>query len=69
MLKAFGTPVILFGMVCSVEEKRDLVVTVLDFPGLTRTYQLPLLPLSLHVSVWMKTQTMRILESIVLSST
>ena len=33
----FGTLTTLFGMVCSVEEWRDLVVIALDCPGSTRT--------------------------------
>ena len=58
---ADGTPVIPCGMVCSVEEVRYLVVTILDCPGLTRTHPPLPLPLSTCVSVLMRSLTMRTL--------
>ena len=38
IIRLIGTPVIPCGMVCSVEEMKNLVVTTLDCPGLTRTH-------------------------------
>ena len=52
-----GTPVIPCGMVCSVEELRDLVVTTLDCPGLTKTHPLQLLVSA--YSVWKRTQALQ----------
>ena len=66
--RTHGTPVIPCGMVCSVEEMRDLVVTTLDCPGLIRAHPPLPLPLSTCVSVWMRIQTMRTLELSVWSS-
>ena len=57
----FGTPVTLCGMVCNVNEMRDLVATILDCPGLTRTHPQTPLPQSTYVSVSMRTQAMKIL--------
>ena len=51
----FGTPVTLCGMVCNVKEMSDLVATILDCPGLTRTHPHTPLPLSTYVSVSMRT--------------
>ena len=63
MQHTYGTPVMIpCGMVCSVEEMRDLVVTTLDCPGLTRTHPHPPLQLSTYISVWMRSETVWMLE-------
>ena len=57
-----GTPMISCGMVCTVQDSRDLVVTTLDCPGLTRSYRPPPLPISRCVSALTWMCLMRILE-------
>ena len=50
----------LYGMVNNADA-RNLIVTTLDCPGSTRHYQPLPLPLSLHVSVWMKNYQVELL--------
>ena len=68
ILSSNGTPVIPCGMECNVEEMRDHVVTLPDYPGLTRTHPHPPLPLSMCVSVWIRLGMTRTLELSVWSS-
>ena len=46
----YSTLMILCGMVCSVKEEKDLVITILECPGLTRAYEITPLMLSMCVS-------------------